>query len=793
MRWTLMVFLMAATMTSLAMDCSRGLNVRDFGAKGDGMADDTAAVQAALDFIRKLPKERVMLARQPMLAGAPELGDLPVLGSTSESVVVPELFFPAGTYRLTATLVGSTYSFLRGEPGTILRQDVPERDLLYFDWGFRVQLRQLTFQGGRRQVMVYTGNEDTANVTIEQCSFENAHGAAIWSHNYRRPGGHDFATITMGAYTVDYAKTPLKLTPNAESGPTYCNSTNLTVSDSRFINCQRCADFGSDGSLIENCQIMLSPEAEGPALVLTGQARLEKVRGYAPASSRSRWWIEHSGIALSVRGSSFWVEGDIGMALIRHAQRVRGEVPSSIIIRGTATRSAGSGGNAVLVIANAKQENTPHFIDFSGVSELSGQTVNAVSWELMPNADRMLKSKFNQQPAVDVTGGSWLPGWLFRISLESNRGVSDAGIPDFMKLGRSPAVAPELLAAVSVAPVALTARQMEAEFPRRLAAVDFGVDLDSSTDDTAAMQRALDKAAAGEPALIEVPPVLIRLSAPLRLPPKVALTAPGLATIMQTDLKAPILDGPDQQRLWLTNLRLVSGSVGVDLHTRPEAAARILLDKCFFYSMQQAAVSCLAGNGLGGKANSTWLKIRNSVFISPLHGVVTNAAHSEVSDFWVSTNGRMQESAFIVNLGGDMLVRYMLGVPMPMKDHRFNHLPVVPDWPFAHDIRWFDNYGRLDVQDSRFGGEYYGIPLVYNYTASGAVAVDGGFTCFNFPDAQQCMLYCVANPAAALLRNVGWTFKWPAAATCKRPAANAEPPRIHVRNFLFETQSFQPL
>ena len=75
---------------------------RDFGAVGDGKADDTAAIQKALDSV-----------------GTP----------TSKSNA---LWFPAGTYRITKTLVrtGASGVFFIGEDPktTIIRWDGPASD-----------------------------------------------------------------------------------------------------------------------------------------------------------------------------------------------------------------------------------------------------------------------------------------------------------------------------------------------------------------------------------------------------------------------------------------------------------------------------------------------------------------------------------------------------------------------------------------------------------------------------------------------------------------------------------------
>lgn len=68
----------------------RGLNVRDFGALGDGLADDTAAIQAALDAVDE---------------AAPGRGGV--------------VEFPPGTYRLTATLKAKKNTWIRGTANRI--------------------------------------------------------------------------------------------------------------------------------------------------------------------------------------------------------------------------------------------------------------------------------------------------------------------------------------------------------------------------------------------------------------------------------------------------------------------------------------------------------------------------------------------------------------------------------------------------------------------------------------------------------------------------------------------------
>ncbi|MCR5380945.1 MAG: glycoside hydrolase family 55 protein, partial [Lentisphaeria bacterium] len=199
------------------------LNVKDFGAVGDGVADDTAAIQKAIAASTER-KANILLARQPMVDDLPELAHLKALSTTTENTIQPEVFLPKGVYRVSKTLVAGSL-VLRGENDAVIRMDNPSQDVLYSHWGYRVRVSNVTFDGGRRQLLLYTGNNDMANFCVEDCVFRNSSAAAIWSHNYRRPSGHDFSTMTMGPYTVENTPDGPKLTPNDESQPYFAHST----------------------------------------------------------------------------------------------------------------------------------------------------------------------------------------------------------------------------------------------------------------------------------------------------------------------------------------------------------------------------------------------------------------------------------------------------------------------------------------------------------------------------------------------------------------------------------------
>ncbi len=766
-----------------AYDYAGGINVRDFGAVGDGVADDTPAIQKAISFAASLSHNE-LLARQPMLTGAPELGDLPILGMTGENVVVPEIFFPAGVYRLTGTLCGNNGVILRGEGDATLTTDVAGLDMIYFDWGFRVQIRGLNFEGGRRQIVFYTGNNDTANFTIENCRFRGSSGPAVWSHNPLRPGGHDFATMTIGPYVVDRSgELPVLTVNDVDSLPYYANSTNFTIRDSRFEGCYRALDLDGDGVNVADCTIIPGTDSAPETMLVSGAVRLIRLKGQAEASSSAKFWVRGAGNYV-ILDSDFHRSGGEGMPLMYWISKERPECTTTLMAKDIRINSGG----ALVFIANGENECTPNYLELSGIRETSGKRVHALGWEKMPTEAGLAASEFNQQPAVDILDGAWITRWPFTITVADSPLLSLDNLPACLAKTIEPPLAPEVVAATAVRKSVVDRDALRHGFARTLRAVDYGVDLDCDSDDTAAMQRLLAAAADGLPARIELPPVLIRVSEALTLPPEVAFFSRGFTTIHQEDWKQPVFTGAGTRKFYAENLRWSSGRNAVDLTPEPETAAAIFFERCFFYQQLEAAVRVVAGT----PDNRTEVLMDNNTFISPVQGVVTDARHCELDNFWVSTNARQDRTAFITNLGGDMRIESMLGVPMPMTDHRFNHLPVIPDWPFANELRWIDNHGRLDIRYCRFGGEYYGIPLVFNFSSDATLSMDGGATCFSHPDTEQCMLYFVKNPRVTLLRNLGWTFRWPDARTVKRPDSNKEKPVLFTRNFFFERDSFIP-
>ena len=143
------------------------INVKDFGAKGDGNADDTAAIKAAFAALA----ERNMSSRP-----AKELGGL---GYS----VSPEIIFPAGRYAISDT-INITGTVIRGMGYAAIIQSDREKDIFYCPNAWRMTITGLTFIGGRNQLNLGNNNMDTGMVTVDNCRFYFASGvSAIMREN----------------------------------------------------------------------------------------------------------------------------------------------------------------------------------------------------------------------------------------------------------------------------------------------------------------------------------------------------------------------------------------------------------------------------------------------------------------------------------------------------------------------------------------------------------------------------------------------------------------------------------
>jgi parallel beta-helix repeat protein len=130
---------------------NRGVNVKDYGAKGDGVTDDTAAIQAAMD-------------------------------------AASNVYFPAGTYLVGAALVPNTNQYMWGTGATIKLADSTNTSIISADGASNITIEGLSLDGNKanqsitktdstKAVIYLTDTSNATQVTknnIVNCKIINA-------------------------------------------------------------------------------------------------------------------------------------------------------------------------------------------------------------------------------------------------------------------------------------------------------------------------------------------------------------------------------------------------------------------------------------------------------------------------------------------------------------------------------------------------------------------------------------------------------------------------------------------
>ncbi len=239
-----------------AGSASAALNVRDFGAKGDNVTDDTKAIRAAFGEAQRL----YHLTTPP--------------GGGNMFPVRPEVLFPDGRYRISDSIyVGM--GIIRGEGEAAIIQTNSDKDIFTTNWAWRLTISGLTFVGGRNQLQLSNPNSDKGLVLIDQCRFYYAAGVAIMMDK-----------------------------------PSY--STQLKIRDCVFVEPEQALISYADETNMTDCWITSSRKMKNKAVIEARGARLvlEKILGVPLVNGTDQRWIDnHSTNRLTCRDFRFGGEG----------------------------------------------------------------------------------------------------------------------------------------------------------------------------------------------------------------------------------------------------------------------------------------------------------------------------------------------------------------------------------------------------------------------------------------------------------------------------------------------------
>jgi len=708
------------------------LNVRDFGAKGDGITDDSDAIQRAL-----------------LQAGTPDYSKFFYWAWTA----APEVFFPEGTYLISRTLLVpicggsekrdgiipiSNHINLRGENATI-KQINPTQDLLYFRMSHRNLIEGLTFEGGRRQIKLWSRNLDESRVVIRDCTFRNSSSYAIDDQLRFDPAveRRDWFLNILEPYLVktNEAGLPILTAVDESRYPmSLFVSTGMRISRCSFQRCMQVMSVWADWALMDNCTLETHPEMSGPAILSGAALMLEEVTGLAHVTpGKQQWWItvhpqkQPSGIvALDLQKVRLKTDSEKGLCVVRNEAKFTGGSHVYIIADGCEFQSAGSAENSVIYLVDV-----PNLISVRNCRETSGKKVNFLGFKRPLDEDYFCRS----DPQ------------MFSFVVDDNNKNMIANLPKTMEAFADKPLPEKVAQRFEVKPTTVTLSRMREGITTQLNVMDFGAGGKGTTDDSAAFQKAFT-AAREKAGLVEVivPAGGYLMGRPVELLPRVVVRGVGNAALtVPSGRQGAIFTASGAEHLVVQNLHFFNCEQALEITTKTKSKSNILVDYCKFYQNSRQAITCLSGTGTIGEPNETTLRMSDCTFSLCNSALLHNARYALMDNPWISTDPNAADSGVIVNRGFFHL-KALIGVPRDTNQH------------------WVDNYGDVFLDRCRFGGEYGGLPMVENFTARGEVLIQNSwlmiYTSFIGKPKPITVVDCKEIPALIALRG---NWSWPSA------------------------------
>jgi hypothetical protein len=715
------------------------LNVMEFGAIGDGVIDDTDAIQATVNaFVNRFNQQRTSVSNRPNAAGYSK----PLLYCAHDQIV-----FPQGTYRITRPIVfDSRYAYMRGIGKVVIHQTHPDQMAFYFHATKESRIKNLTITGGLTQMRFWTANKNDSVIFIDDCTFSGSGDYAVVSRSYTQmklKGNAWHRSKPWPPFLVQWDNGQPTLLPNdpTDISP-YNNSTLAVISNCEFENCMRVADLTCDLSVVRDCKVNVSPLADGPQFKFWKQGRMYRIKGLAnPSPGKHPYWIENQAL-LSVRDIDLKTLGTVGMELSRTHLPGYKEGWLGLIVDGAKIHAANSKRNAVAWFG---PNIAPNIFSLTGIEEISHLPVEAVAWQQPSDLENL----------VDFANATnWNGAKLkdqFHFTIDANGSSINSSLPEALEPYREKPIPEHVIEQTLVPRLSWDFDDLIDQTASVIRAVDFGLDADPSTDDTVVVEQIFQHVREKGACQVLFPGRVIKISKTIQLPPNVVIRGQGMVVFEQLAIDEVVFHADDAQQIGFENCLFNHGRVGLDIQTRVGTAARISLKDCIF-SGQWIGVQCLAGKGQIGEANQTELLFDKGKIFS-VQAVVTNALKSQLVAIWGQNDALLNDQGFIENCGGMMRVQTCLNVPILWAGDPANRQPVA-DWPNSRKARWIDNWGKLYCQDTRFGGEGGGMCNVMNRSTAGTVYISGGISRFSNAETYRCITFLEQQPQYLVLRNI---------------------------------------
>ena len=681
------------------------INVKDFGAVGDGIADDTAAIQKASNAAYARFAANQIGLRRRFLKG----------GITMHPV--PEVVFPEGTYRLTGPVAFRFYVHLRGIGKAVIKQTGKDRDSFFFYWGKGLRIRNLTFEGGRKQVLIWTRN-DLASVRIENCHFRNA-ACGLESYNWTKTDPKIGKRQVCSQYSLldkDGKEIGLKRVPveqlrenDVTNGKIDPNSTLWDVSDCTFRGCLKAADFSGDMAILRNSTFESVREMEGALIHFSTQARMNnlKILIHRDPSRKQFVWESRGGV-LSMYDSEITCDSPAGITLLydknpswKNRRPHVWSLAQAVVLRNVKVHSSGSPDNAIVLLGKGRiplvfsavniRETGPGKVKLVKFAEEPDENLLKmfVYRQKLPLQNNFSYAAWNNSPNIDCS---------FPAALEKCRDHATPEIKPFPKAPAKPAFSGKIFHAEA-----------------------FGLKNDGK-DCTEIIRKVFAAAATVKNARVVFPCIKMLISSTVDIPSDIQIIGAGNACFMTKDENMDLFRLKDPKQVVFDGISFIGGRSAVRIAASAKKPGLVYFDWCGLQNHAAPAV-------IAEDASSLKIVMRG-------HEHSTAASYSGNAETWIDAfwglpyphaEGLPLCNYEMVNRpGGKLYVSHSLANPL-------SNIPMGHVYSSVHakkyprgDYRWIDNYGTLFAFCNRFGGEWGGMTPVYNYK-NGTVIFDAGY------------------------------------------------------------------
>lgn len=274
---------------------------------------------------------------------------------------------------------------------------------------------------------------------------------------------------------------------------------------------------------------------------------------------------------------------------------------------------------------------------------------------------------------------------------------------------------------------------------------DFGAVGNGKADDTAAIRKAVESAAAASSAYL--PKTVYFPSGRYIVNGTIKLRSVSLkgnnALIVQKDKNAVTFDWTDFWHVTVSGLTFDGGRGHIVATNDNIDKSLFFVDHCKFFHTAGTALQTLKG------AQSTLFTVSNCEFIRCMRSIDSDCDWTSIRDTWIMNPVNMSNSAVIVNRHGYMSVDNLLGVPLCNGNNQ----------------RWIDNYGYLTATNCRFGGEGGGFTAVYNFSkyrklpgVPNSVVLRECEVNAHSSGLRNCAIYCIELPNLISVENCRSSF-----------------------------------